>query len=182
MKNCSISASIASVFLLIPVGCITPAQTVAPRMPFPAEEYERLPKTGTATVRGQAFLTTRGGDVKTAAGNVAILTPVTSFSMEWFNYARQGIGVEYSHPRESQYVRQKVADGDGRFIFKEVPAGEYLVKTIVQWEIPSGRFTLSAQGGVVTGYIIVKEAQEVDVIINKTILGQLPIERQQNEK
>lgn len=37
------------------------AQPKISRMPFPEREYQNLPKNGSAVVKGQAFLETRGG-------------------------------------------------------------------------------------------------------------------------
>lgn len=67
--------------VLLSTSCagLRPAATVE-RIAFPQEEYSSLPEAGTAVVHGQAFLKTRGGDVKTAAGEEVILNPVTSYS------------------------------------------------------------------------------------------------------
>ena len=115
------------------VGCAVPvqkSQAPAPRKPFPEAEYLALPKTGTATVRGQAFLTTRGGDVKLAAGKRILLNPVTSYSLEWYERSYLSIRrMEEADPKLDAYIRAQIADGNGRFVFKNVLAGEYFVTT-----------------------------------------------------
>lgn len=65
-------------------SCASIAAKPIPRVLFQESEYLALPKTGTATIIGQAFLKTRGGDVKTAAGNEILLNPVTSYSLQWY--------------------------------------------------------------------------------------------------
>lgn len=134
-------------------------------MAFPEGEYLALPKTGTATVRGQAFLKTRGGDVKTAAGNRVLLNPVTSYSLEWYVRAYiQNQRIESPDPRIAAYVPIEIADGSGRFVFKNVPAGEYFVTTEVTWEAPTG-YGLQTQGGLVSKRIKVNAGEEVEVIV-----------------
>ena len=138
-------------------------------MAFPEGEYLALPKTGTATVRGQAFLKTRGGDVKTAAGNQVLLNPVTSYSLEWYEKSYlPNRGIENADPRLAAYVPTQIADGSGRFVFKNVPAGEYFVTTDVTWEAPTGyQGALRTQGGVVSKRIKVSAGEEVEVIVTK---------------
>ena len=88
-------------------------------MTFPEHEYQNLLQSGTATVKGQAFLKTRGGDVKVAAGNKVILNPVTSYSNEWYEKALiQGKNLVEAEPRMWNYVMKTVADGSGRFMFE----------------------------------------------------------------
>ncbi len=59
----------AALFLGLATACATRVVAPVQRIPFPEAEYATLKMNGTAVIRGQAFLKTRGGDVKTAAGN-----------------------------------------------------------------------------------------------------------------
>lgn len=153
-------------------GCAMPTQNPPlPRMSFSEAEYSTLPKsdTGMATVRGQAFLKTRGGDVKTAAGNQVFLNPVTSYSLEWYRKSylpnRQ---MQDADIRLMNYMPMQIADGSGRFVFKNVPAGEYFVTTKVTWEAPTGyNGALQTQGGVVSKRIKVSTTEEVEVVVTK---------------
>lgn len=158
-------------FVLIMVllaGCVQPFQPVK-RIPFPEAEYKALETTGTGIVRGQAFLKTRGGDVKVAAGNEVLLSPVTSYSLDWYNNSYlANKAMESIDPRFNQYVRTVTADSNGKFIFRRVPSGEYFVTTEVTWEAPVGyQGALVMQGGVVTKRIMVMDGEEVEVIIAK---------------
>jgi len=136
------------------------------RIPFPQSEYDALPKKGTAIVRGQAFLKTIGGDVKKAAGEMVLLNPVTSYSQQWFDvvYWRNG-SLTDQDPSYMQYVRTTVADAEGRFTFKEVPAGRYFLTTRIVWGVPT-RGGLAYQGGYVAKQITVVDG-EMEIILTK---------------
>jgi hypothetical protein len=148
-------------------GCESPQRVQ--RIEFPVAEYESLPKEGTGIVRGQAFLRTRGGDVKVAAGSTVMLNPVTSYSLQWY---REGyIGkrpMEPVDPRIDAYVKHTVADAEGRFEFVKVPAGEYFATTSVVWEAPTGYHGgLIPQGGWVSQRLSVKNDEETKVILTR---------------
>lgn len=153
-------------------GCAIAPQTLPlQRMPFPEAEYATLqkPGTGRAIVRGQAFLKTRSGDIKTAAGNQVFLNPVTSYSLEWYEKSYlSNRKMQASDTRLLSYMPIQVADGSGHFLFKNVPAGEYFISTNVTWEAPTGyQGALQSQGGVISKRIRVDSGEEIDVIVTK---------------
>jgi hypothetical protein len=164
------------VVALYACGCETAVPPVA-RIPFPEEEYAALPKTGTGIVKGQAFLRTRGGDVKTAAGSEMRLNPVTSYSQQWYsvNYEayllRQGTAgpvLGPPDPRLAKYILLTTGDGEGRFEFKNVPPGDYYLVTEVWWEAPAGSGAyLVRQGGPIVKRITVKNGEEQNVILTR---------------
>lgn len=139
------------------------------RMAFPEREYQALEKVGKSTVTGQAFLRTRGGDVKTAAGSEVILNPVTSYSMEWYEKSYlPGRAITPSDDRLWNYAKKQIADGSGRFTFKNVPPGEYFVTTVITWEAGTGyQGALQVQGGAVTKRIVVKAGEDNEVIVTR---------------
>lgn len=156
-------------FLVTSCASMYQSQTLIPRMQFPENEYKSLSKSGTAIVRGQAFLKTRGGDVKLAAGNGIILNPYTSYSKEWYekSYLTNRL-MEKPDDRIYRYMLTTTADASGRFIFKNVPAGAYFVTTYVSWEAPTGyNGALQLQGAPVTKLILVGGGEEVDVILTR---------------
>ena len=66
-------------------GCATMQPQRVPRTAvFNEDEYATYAGDGTATITGQAFVKTRGGDVKFGAGNKVFLNPVTTYSTEWY--------------------------------------------------------------------------------------------------
>ncbi|MFI4910234.1 MAG: hypothetical protein ACIAQZ_01060 [Sedimentisphaeraceae bacterium JB056] len=147
--------------LLIQGCAVKPVQ----RIPFPVSEYNSLQKEGTGVVVGQAFLRTRGGDIKTAAGQDVFLNPITSYSKQWYNVAyKEKKPMTEPDPLYSDYIYTKVADADGRFTFKDVPPGDYYLTTNVLWEIPAG-YSMVKQGGLVTKKITVTNGETVEIIL-----------------
>lgn len=159
--------------LLFFVGCASQNQTtlkkVMPReATFQPSEYAMYEKKGEGKISGQAFLKTRGGDVKFAAGERVILNPVTSYSTEWYTkYVKKGIQLEEPDPRAHNYTKLVTADGFGNFQFDELPPGEYYVVTNIFWEVPSpsGR-GLSRTGSSVGAKVSLSEGENVKVILN----------------
>jgi hypothetical protein len=157
--------------ILIVTLCACGCQETPPvaRIPFPQAEYAALPKTGTGVVRGQAFLKTRGGDVKTAAGSLVWLNPATSYAEQWYEvgYLKDS-PLEPVDPRVRQYNLETVADAEGRFEFRNVPPGDYFLATQVVWEAPTGyRGSPVPQGGLVAKRITVRDGQEQQVVLTR---------------
>ncbi len=161
-------AFLAVAFLAVLVlGSCATLKPPAERIAFPEQEYASMPETGTATVRGQAFLKTRGGDVKTAAGEEVLLNPVTNYSRQWYDVSYLGGRAPTEpDPRYARYIRKTVADGEGRFTFSNVPAGQYYVVARVVWEAPTG-YGVAAQGGYVAKEISIEDGKTVDVIVTR---------------
>lgn len=157
-------------FVAALAGCgIQQVKPTVARIPFPENEYTQLQKEGTATIKGQVFLKTRGGDVKVAAGEEIQLNPVTSYSNQWYeeNYLKQN-PLSPGDPRQQEYIRKKIADGSGRFEFKNIPAGEYYVTGKVTWESPTGyQGALQMQGAMISKQIKVTDREEVEVILTR---------------
>ena len=154
-------------FVVVLTGCAI--QPTVARIPFPEHEYAQLQKEGTATIKGQAFMKTRGGDVKFAAGEIIMLNPVTSYSNQWYeeNYLKQK-NISPEDPRQKEYIRKKIADGSGRFEFKSIPAGEYYVTGMVTWEAPTGfQGALQMQGGLISKKVKVTDREEAEVILTR---------------
>jgi hypothetical protein len=157
--------------LALVVGCVPTSMTTgtpitaSPRTGFQKEEYEPYAGEGTAAVVGQAFLKTKGGDVKYAAGNEVRLVPKTSYSTEWWQ--RVVLGNENLgsvDERAKVYTRVTIADGEGRFKFENLPPGSYYAFTIITWQVPS-QYGLKETGGVAGGEYRVAEGQRLEVIL-----------------
>ena len=156
--------------LLVQAGCATasgPPPVARPLLgPADALEYSVFAAGGSLELRGQAFLTTRGGDVKVGAGRMVTLDPATTYSTEWFR--RFGGDVEEfgALPPDSRFAaarRTATADADGRFIFSDLAPGTYLLRTTVTWE--TGARYAAEQGGVVA--LLVTLDQSGEVILNE---------------
>lgn len=157
----------AAVVLL--TGCVPAMQPPVDRIAFPEAEYAALAKTGTAVVNGQAFLKTRGGDVKTAAGEDVMLNPVTSYSQQWAEVAYLGgRDLTAADSRYAQYVRTTTANAEGRFTFTDVPPGDYYLTATVVWDAPTGyQGALRRQGGLVSQRITVKDGDKLDIVLTR---------------
>ncbi|WP_295446239.1 hypothetical protein [uncultured Thiodictyon sp.] len=131
---------IALLLLIVSLaGCATtpaPAPVASP-VAFSASEYAALPKSGNSTITGQAFLKKSNGDIKVAAGNEIRLNPVTSYSLYVYNSAASS--QQKLDPRCLQYRRTTIADSNGRFRFKNIPAGDYFVSAAVKSSAATGR-------------------------------------------
>jgi hypothetical protein len=152
---------------LTSAGCMRPVpiQVVPRRAPFIPAEYEPYGRPGTATIVGQAFLKTRGGDVKYCAGEPVSLNPVTTYSREWWNVVVLGRReIEPGDPRAQGFHRTTIADAEGRFRFPALPAGEYYVACHVAWEVP-GASGLEGTGGWAASQIKVEDGATVEAIL-----------------
>jgi len=107
---------------------------------------------GHATISGQAFSKTVGGDVKYGAGNTIILWPKTAYTTECL--AMLGANT-YCGEKLTDYARTVRADGEGRFVFGDLKPGSYIVWTMITWGVP-GPYGISTTGGMVSGFVDVK--------------------------
>lgn len=133
------------------------------RIEFPVHEYADLETEGTATVAGQMFMRTQGGEVKTAAGFEVFLNPVTSYSQQWWDVSyKGGRKLSPADPRYLVSIRAAVADSDGRFKFTNVANGEYFLSGVVIWQ--ADRRWLS-QGGPIAKVISVLDDKDLEVVV-----------------
>lgn len=126
---------------------------------------------GTATITGQAFLMTRGGDSKRAAGQDVFLDPVTDYLRSFQSQLGNDVLVGTLVPGDSLFLRARrttVADADGRFTFRELPAGTYLLSTRVLWEAPTGG-GLSLEGGIIAETVRLLDGERREVIVRRAL-------------
>lgn len=122
---------------------------------------------GTATVKGQAFLRRNDGIVVYAAGSEVFLIPKTTYSDERmatiYGAGKMttflGSSFKNDDARFYEYVRKVVANGEGRFEFKDVAAGKYYVVTSVVW------YVQVQQGGSLMERTTVADGQTVELIM-----------------
>ena len=156
--------------IVLASGCVT--TTPIERLPFPQEEYDELPETGTGVVKGQAFLRTRGGNVITSAGSRVYLNPLTTYSIQWYLAYLEDLEDPFNNvvlsdpdPRLMEYIRETIADASGSFRFENVPPGTYYLTTEVSWDAPTGS-GFRPQGGILVREIRVEDDRETEVIIS----------------
>ncbi|WP_295391032.1 hypothetical protein [uncultured Thiodictyon sp.] len=158
---------IALLLLIVSLaGCATAPAPVASPVAFSAAEYAALPTSGNSTIAGQAFLTTRNGTVKAAAGNEVRLNPVTSYSLYVYNNAASL--QQTLDPRCLQYRRTTLADRSGRFRFKNIPAGDYFVSAAVKSAAATGGQNPSdSHASKVIKRVTVRPGERAEVIVRE---------------
>ena len=158
---------IALLLLIVSLaGCATAPPPVASPVAFSAAEYAALPKSGNATITGQAWRTTRDGTLKAAAGNEIRLNPVTSYSLYVYNSA--ALSPQKLDPRCLPYRRTTIADSNGRFRFKNVPAGDYFVSAAVKSSAATGRQNApDSRGSKVIKRVTVAPGGTAEVIVRE---------------
>ena len=124
---------------------------------------------GSAKIHGQAFLKTRGGDVRVGAGNSVRLTPDDEWSRRAMELIASGGDVSLlpddvkSHLSKS--FRTTDADSTGNFEFTDVAPGRYVLDTLITWEIPSRYGIMETTGGPVSKTISVQDGQTQRVML-----------------
>jgi hypothetical protein len=89
---------------------------------------------GSANLRGQAFLKTVGGDVKTCAGSDVYLLPATPYVVQLISRAHPTEAT--LDPRLSKQFRHSLCDAQGNFEFHNLPTGRWFIDTSVTWGVP----------------------------------------------
>jgi len=136
-------------------GPLPPLET-----PFNKADFDKYKEKGNCTVTGQAFLKTRGGDVKYGAGNTVRLVPYTPLIKEMKEKRF------FQRPEQStmDYIkstfRETVADGNGNFEFTGIPAGEYLLECDITWQVLN-----QTTGGTAQAVVTLKEGETQKVVL-----------------
>ena len=107
-------------------------QAVA-RIPFPVEEYSRLPRSGSSTVKGSIYVLDATGQKIYGKQTRLYLNPVTSYSRQWYEQSYLGgKKMAKADPRLFNYLKFTTSDKNGNFAFYGVPAGRYYVIGVVR--------------------------------------------------
>lgn len=147
-----------------PVAAATPAPAHPTLVPD-STEYAAYLRGGDAEIRAQAFLRTRGGDVKLAAGMTAYLDPLTGYAREWWTQrgrSLQWFGVAPPDPIFKRARRETIVDAQGNFRFAGLAPGWYVVHTRVTWEV-----NYQLQGGVVGDTVLARMGDHGVVILTE---------------
>lgn len=169
--------------LLFSVNCLAENKATKPIAPFDLQEYAAYQKDGQTKVDGQAFMRTRGGDVRFAAGSTVLLFPATTHGIEWAERMRAlfdlwKLMIEYDvdmekpvfpkmDARADGYTHTTIADGGGNFHFDAIAPGEYIVFTNVFWEIPviNKKHDTMPAGGFLVRQVSVPASGTIKVIL-----------------
>jgi hypothetical protein len=150
---------------IVLAGCATPPPQMSTR--FDPETASVCDGTGSAVITGQAFLRTRGGDVRYASGEAVVLMPAMPYTRELVQMQiLYGSGPKTRDSRLFSHTRIAQADAEGEFEFSGLPACTYIVRSQVYWDVPTG-YTSQRQGGVVAKEVTVTEGQAVKAILTR---------------
>ena len=150
-------------------GCETPtaSRQPAPRLvKFDEAEFQPYAGVGSSAITGQAFLKTRGGDVKFGAGCEVLLIPFTTYTQENVERVDKGEALEALDPRYFIYRKKTLADGNGNFEFRDIPAGAYYLACSINWEAP-GPYGLYKTGGWAITQTSVAAGETIKVILTR---------------
>lgn len=131
---------------------------------FVKEEYQL----GSNTVTGQAFLRQKGGGVVTCAGSPVLMYPDSQYFADIVDYD----AISMLDKKAQPLFMGSTCDAQGNFEFHNVPAGKWIIKTIVSWDVPSvnniGSYYYTVdmpQGGEIIQKVIVSNG-----VVNKFIM------------
>ena len=131
MKRLALLLMLCSLLMSCAGGLARPIQRTAV---FNNDEYLPYSKSGKAIITGQVFATTKGGEIRYAAGRKISLHPATTYATEYFNIqVVQGNYLSPPDPRFGNFVKETVSDATGNFEFKNLPAGKYYVVADFAW-------------------------------------------------
>lgn len=160
---------VSGVLIFVLSGCATTPKPI--NTPFNEADLLPYANPGTATITGNAFMKTMGGDVKFAAGNELRLVPLTPYMQERFQKAvLNQERIENPNPAMDKYVRRTIVDGHGNFQFKSVPAGEYVILTNIYWQIPNTNSfgaKMQATGGIAYAIVKVANGETVNAVVTR---------------
>jgi hypothetical protein len=146
--------------VLLSSGCVAERKVM-----FNDDEFRPYAEKGNAIILGEAFLRTRGGDIKKGFGNPVYLVPVTTYTQEWFDrVVKWNLPMAPPDPRYSQYERVATVDMDGRFEFTDLPAGQYYVATKIEWEVPDKNGWTHTAGGWASAMVKVALGEKKKVV------------------
>ena len=134
---------------------------------FNPQEAEFINKQGSGSISGQAFLRRNDGIVVYAAGSDVVLIPRTAYATERMNALYRGgkfnnmvPNPTTTDPRYVEMIRKTRADGEGRFRFDNLAAGQYYITTTVSWRAGD-----ASQGGNLMEAATIAEGENLDLIM-----------------
>jgi hypothetical protein len=154
-----VRANLPVVVSLLAAGCMAAPQPYALTQPYNEADFTPYAGVGLATLDGQAFMKTVGGDVKTCAGNKVYLVPATAYSDEVIAHSHRGAPpIANRDARATQFSRTAICDATGKFTFAQVPAKRWYVVATVTWGVATEN-GINPQGGEVLKTVDLKSGQ-----------------------
>ncbi|HNC51423.1 MAG TPA: hypothetical protein PLO14_04160 [Accumulibacter sp.] len=155
-------------------GCAVEPTTFQITAPFDAAMASRLLAKGPNTIRGSALIRQRGGGVVTCAGQEVRLTPATHYANErsgriygsWDSGYRSASGnnrmvFSPDPPEYKNLTLQTICDAQGFFKFDKVANGEFLISTIIAWQVNNYR----TEGGAIMQRVTVNGGETKEIVL-----------------
>ncbi|WP_226663284.1 hypothetical protein [Microbulbifer aggregans] len=168
---------IAAISVLGLVGCASTGggKTFQLTSQFDANEVSWSEGKGTATISGQSFVQTRGGQPRTCAGRPVNLVPVSAYAEEririlygntyqGYNSAFTGVKAKFV-PDVFEFrstIRNATCDAQGNFEFSGIPAGDYFVISSITWVVDN---PFIPQGGTMMKKVSIAEGESTRAIL-----------------
>lgn len=156
-------------------GCAMPKREMPVyniSVPFDEAAAAIVLKTGSNTIKGNAFLRQRGGGVVTCAGSDVMLWAATGYAeqraLALYGNTAGGFnpGIQYrfepDEPKLSVLTRKSICDSQGNFTFEGLADGAYYVATRVAWHTGA-----STEGGFVARRVAVAGGKQVAVVLSQ---------------
>ena len=156
--------------LLAVCACAAPPP-YAIQASFNRDQIAWIQSPGTGAIKGQAFLKTVGGDVKTCAGNIVVLLPSSAYTREivsaGMSASNRSSSIANLNEGLASYMKGGRCDAQGNFSVARLPAGDYIILTEVTWGVPRGNYGVSREGGPLTQEISLAMGEEKQVILSR---------------
>ncbi|MET0508108.1 MAG: carboxypeptidase-like regulatory domain-containing protein [Burkholderiaceae bacterium] len=124
-------------------------------------EYQPFLRPGTNVLEGRAVRKLPDGRPAPVIGRSVTLDPATTIGDDWWRVAGRSFADRLSLPQSEAFARARrvtVTDGEGRFVFRDLPAGSYYLRTDYGGTATSGA---GAQGGLLGQRVVVPVAAPV---------------------
>jgi hypothetical protein len=137
------------VILALTVTALSSCMSVQ-EIPYAYSEAELTPytQTGNAKLTGQAFLRQQGGGVVVCAGEPVLLVPNIGVFAEAVRLRRSGVQPKIAGQKDGRVfhagiadpvakkaIRQAQCDAQGNFELANIPAGNWILYSRVQWVV-----------------------------------------------
>jgi len=147
-------------------GCAHATGPAARQAAFNEQEYAQYAYAGTGTISVQVMVRAEGGQTRPTEGSQVSLNPVTSYSTEWWNRTVVGgLNLRSADEREQKYLRTALTDAQGRFVFSDLPRGEYFVVAALNTTAASTG-TSGPSNSLVGQRVHLTEGGKVDLVLN----------------
>ena len=143
------------------------------------ENFKKFDKMGNADVKVQAYLTTRGGELRYPSQSIT-LVPRTPYTEQFFNIMIFESKGEWAildapaDPRILPFVKAKRPNNQGVVTFTDIPEGEYYVYSMVNWSTDG--YFMDAGNWLWEKINIGPEEKDIEIVLSNSGRSSVQIE------